>query len=482
MNVCTLIPLASLRGTLLTLAALLFGTFITSCDSANVQSDSPPLLFNLSHLDGLGETISRGDSTLRIIHIYSEAPDYAWVADDDEGAAALDDAARAAIVYLRHFELTADRASLKKAKQLLRFVMYMQRNDGLFYNFVWDASLRINTEHVNSRADSFGWWAARGLWALGSGARVLIDEDPAFSELCARRARLAYPHLRSLLTKYGQYGFPGGRAVPLWLISETASDATSELLLGLVSLQSAYPDEELQDMVERFADGIATMQYGSMNVFPYGSHASFTGIWHGWGNSQTMALSEAGRTESAVHEAENFYSRLLTEGWLSSITFNDPDSEREFAQIAYAVRAAAVGLLRLSEATSNTKYAIMAGLTASWFSGNNVASFAMYDPATGRGFDGIGEGPSVNQNAGAESTIEALFTILEIEHNQVARKWFGARSAESGRIERDGKDYAYRVFVVDTDDGARRLGLILNLTDEQTTILEAGDLDRFLAD
>ncbi|GMQ81897.1 MAG: hypothetical protein BMS9Abin05_1334 [Rhodothermia bacterium] len=482
MNVDTPTLTGTMRSVSLILTAIMFSTLTTGCDSAEDLRDSPSLLFNLSHLDRLGETISLGDSTLRIIHIYSEAPDYAWVADDDEGAAALDDAARAAVVYLRHFELTGDRDSLEKAKQLLRFIMYMQREDGLFYNFVWDSSLRINTDHPNSRAEPFGWWAARGIWALGTGARVLMDEDPSFSELSAERIRRAYPHLRILLTKYQQYGFPGGRAVPLWLISETASDATSELLLGLTSLYRAYPDEELREMVDRFADGIATMQYGSMNVFPYGSHASFTGIWHGWGNSQTMALSEAGRTASAVYEAENFYPRLLTEGWLNSISFNDPDASREFDQIAYAVRAVAVGLLRLSEATSETKYAIMAGLAASWFLGNNVASFAMYDAKTGRGYDGIGEDRSVNRNSGAESTIEALFTILEIEYNREARMWIGARNGEGGRIAREGKEYTYRVFTMGADEGVHRLGLVLDLTNEQLMILEAGDLDRFLAD
>ena len=55
----------------------------------------------------------------------------------------------------------------------------------------------------------------------------------------------------------------------------------------------------------------------------------------------------------------------------------------------------------------------MAGLAAGWFYGNNSAVFAMYDPTTGRGYDGL-MGPSefrVNRNAGAESTIEALMAL-----------------------------------------------------------------------
>jgi hypothetical protein len=59
-------------------------------------------------------------------------------------------------------------------------------------------------------------------------------------------------------------------------------------------------------------------------------------------------------------------------------------------------------------------------LTA-WFFGNNPAAMQMYDPKTGRGFDGILSATEINRNAGAESTIEALYAILEVEANATAR-------------------------------------------------------------
>ena len=40
---------------------------------------------------------------MAIIHIYSNYPDYAYVGDDDEGIACIDDAARAAIFYLEYY-------------------------------------------------------------------------------------------------------------------------------------------------------------------------------------------------------------------------------------------------------------------------------------------------------------------------------------------------------------------------------------------
>ncbi|NQV72378.1 hypothetical protein HQ496_04580 [bacterium] len=463
------------------LIMLFCGLTFPGCDSQDPDSETSASQFNLKHLDSLGETVTQNEVTYRFVHIYSEAPNYGWVGDEDEGIAALDDAARAAVVYLRHFELTGDSGSADKAKQLIRFVMKMQRSDGLFYNFIFDNALTINTTHQNSRADAFQWWAGRGVWALGVCAQVFEASDPTLSKLCETRIRLTYPYLQQYLSKYGTYTVIGGRRYPLWLVDETASDATSELLLGLISLNRAYPDGVVQEMIDRFSDGVATMQYGSLSVFPYGSHASWQEIWHGWGNSQTMAVSEAGRPASAIFEADNFYARLLVYGFLHSIPFDNPNNEREFEQIAYATRAIAVGLVKLSEATSDRKYAVMAGLAASWFTGNNVAGEKMYDPATGRGYDGIGPGGVINRNAGAESTIEAVFTILEIENNPVAREWMSAKGGAVQLVTKVGKDYSYRVFTIGAGAKEQRLGLILNLTDQKSMIYESVDLDQFLA-
>ena len=57
-----------------------------------------------------------------------------------------------------------------------------------------------------------------------------------------------------------------------------------------------------------------------------------------------------------------------------------------------------------------------AGLAASWYFGNNMAGVQMYYPDTGLVYDGI-NGPvafRVNQNSGAESTIEGLMSMIAI--------------------------------------------------------------------
>ncbi|MFN8562057.1 MAG: hypothetical protein U0703_10645 [Anaerolineae bacterium] len=80
---------------------------------------------------------------------------------------AVDDAARAAVVYLE-YERTGDASLLDEAKRCLEFVLYMQANDGEFYNFVTDKTGMINRTGGTSYK-SLGWWAMR--MASGAGRR-----------------------------------------------------------------------------------------------------------------------------------------------------------------------------------------------------------------------------------------------------------------------------------------------------------------------
>lgn len=472
------------------LSILLLMTILLGCSGGKVStSQSAESIVNLDHLDHLLEWVERDDGEYAIVHIYSEAPDYGWVDDDDEGAAAVDDAARAAVLYLRHFELTKEPESRRKAEALLRFIRYMQTDTGLFYNFVWDSDLKINETHPNSVADAFTWWAARSVWALGRCVEVFDDVEDGPAAECLESVRRTYPHLQELLSRYGETVERNGRTYPAWLIEESGADATSELLLGLLAIHRADPNPAIEDMIRRFGDGLRMMQYGKADEYPYAAHASWIELWHAWGNAQTQALSQSADLSSARLEAESFYPRLLIDGWIHSMDFSEPDRIRRFEQIAYGVRCVAIGLLELFDATGEPRYAKMAGLAASWFTGNNVVETLMYDPSTGRGFDGIQDSRTVNFNAGAESTIEALYTILEIEEQPLAATWLYSEGGPTLKMERNGKEYIYRIFSTRDRDashppienpGPRRLGLVLNLTDRDLALLEGEALDTFL--
>jgi hypothetical protein len=122
----------------------------------------------------------------------------------------------------------------------------------------------------------------------------------------------------------------------------------------------------------------------------------------------------------------------MKNAWLRELEFGSRVDWRiaradTFPQIAYAVRPMVVGALHMAEISGNPRYAELAAELATWFFGNNPARALMYDSQTGRGYDGILSDTRINRNAGAESTIEALLTLLAVEANAAARaRLYGA--------------------------------------------------------
>ena len=157
---------------------------------------------------------------------------------------------------------------------------------------------------------------------------------------------------------------------------------------------------------------------------------------HMAGDKDVQALHDSAMVASAVREARGWYGRLLMEGFLKECDVSEPGRAAEFEQIAYGVRPMAVGLIRLYEATADRDYLLMAGLAASWLTGNNPAGRPMYDPATGRCYDGIRDSLTLNLNSGAESTIEALYTLIEVERYPAASACLFAKKVASGRTDR----------------------------------------------
>ena len=159
------------------------------------------------------------------------------------------------------------------------------------------------------------------------------------------------------------------------------------------------------------------------------------------------------------------------------MTFNKKESTRRFERIAYAVRCVAVGLIRLYEATGEERFAVMAGLAASWLTGNNAAGEPMFDPATGRGYDGIDEQARVNHNSGAESTIEAIYTLVEVERHPAACEWLDATGERLVRKTHDGEETLYRIFHSGKGATGQRVALLMNLATEQLHLLRGGAVD-----
>lgn len=379
-------------------------------------------IVNFRHLDHLTEHVTVNGDPVALVHVYANYPDYEWVDAKEsgpEGIACVDDAARAAVVALRDYELHGHGESLERARPLLRFVLAMQTEDGQFYNFVFKDN-SINRDGRTS-FKSFGWWAARGVWACGLGYRIFRDVDTVFAEKLRAAVELSLPHVEKMLASYGQREEEGGFAIPRWLLYESGADATSELFLGLIEYERAAPSPRVQRMIRKIAEGLITMQDGDAATYPFGAHRSWRTFVHLWGNAQVQGLATAGQLlrdkpmlASAQRSARSFFTRLVCNGMFREWDLRDPNGKKEFDQIAYGVRPVVLGALRMYDASGDTDYLRLAGLAASWFLGNNPAGKVMYDSLSGRCYDGIRDSTTLNLNSGAESTIEALYTMVEL--------------------------------------------------------------------
>lgn len=388
---------------------------------------------NLAHLNFLTEPVQIQGQDMAIVHIYSEHPKYDWVDASGEGIAAVDDVARAALVYLDYYERTKDALALDQARRLLNFTIYMQAEDGEYYNFVLDREGTINRDGITSYK-SWGWWAARGQWALAAGYRVFKALDPAYADLLQSHYLKGEAALASKLTASSIYNELHGTPVPAWFLGE-GSDVSALAVLSLAEYQAVAPNDRTKGLILSLGDAVAAYQLGGPADYPFAAHpssAASTAMWHAWGSHQCHALASAGLLlqqpawiASAQREADIFYGHLLASDFLNQMAVVPVRG----GQIAYGQQTLTSCFLALAAATGNQTYLQYAGLAAGWFYGNNMARVAMYDPATGRGCDGI-QGPSefrVNRNAGAESTIEALYTLMKVVDEPVASRYLHFR-------------------------------------------------------
>ncbi|HEV3015256.1 MAG TPA: hypothetical protein VG499_18445 [Actinomycetota bacterium] len=461
--------LPTLRRALLALLALVVTVGVVAAPAGAAGPAPPVRLTNLAHLDFLGDRVAppeqSGHTTWRIdrepeigvLWTYAEPqPDGSYrrlgggtydPATDTwgQGAFNADDMTRAAVVYLRHWRQFGDQASRDRAYQLLRGVTYLQTSSGPDAGNVvlWmqpDGTLNPSptpTEEPDPSDSGPSYWLARTIWALGEGYAAFRAADPAFAGFLRERLELSLDALdRQVLDpRYGTYQTVDGLRLPAWLIVDGA-DASSEAVYGLAAYVRAGGPARARLDLRRLADGVARMPLGDVRDWPYGAllpWARSRSLWHAWGDQMAGSLAEAGRAlgredwvRVAVGETGRFTPHLLAQGgpengWLPAPT--------DRVQIAYGADATLQNLLRTAAAARRPAFADLAGIAGAWYFGNNPAGVAMYDPATGRTFDGINPDRTVNRNSGAESTIHGLLSMLALDaHPAVA-----ARARVAGR-------------------------------------------------
>ena len=350
-----------------------------------------------------------------------------------QGAFNADDVSRAAIVYLRHWEQFGDDHSRDRAYQLLRGLAYLQTIDGPNAGNVvlWmqpDGTLTPSADPIEfpdpSDSDA-SYWLARTIWAFGEGYAAFVEEDTDFAAFLDARLTLALDAVDRQVIEpyYGTHQVVDGLQWPAWLIADGA-DASSEAIYGLVAYVAAggAASDDAEELLVRLAEGIALMQLGDATTWPFGTLMPWAGsrsVWHAWGDQMAGALAAAADlteredwAQQAGEVAGTFTPHLLAQGGPDHSWMPTP---AERSQIAYGVDATLQNLVSIAAVSDGDAFLDLASFAGAWYFGNNPAGTAMYDPDTGRTFDGVTFEGDINRNAGAESTIHGLLSMLVLD-------------------------------------------------------------------
>ena len=406
---------------------VIFGA-CTSADNSSVNS-----LVNTSHLEHLFQEIDINDDIcLGTVWIYSNAPDYSLVNDEDEGFTCVDDVSRALVFYCRQYKINPVQENHDKIESLTRFIMYMKADNGYYHNSLY-LDNGINTVHPNSRPIP-NFWSWRAFWAL---TEVNLLDSPELSRLSVQTK----PYLEHLLVNI-EHLFPSesdtieyeGIRIPS-IIGAYGADQLAVIMIGLTNYYQINNSPIIKDLLLKLGHYLLAAQYGDENSSPYYAFLSWKNIWHAWGNMQAYALLYAGRIienvqfiDAGINEVKYFYPYCIEQDFISEFRLvrnNDSllmHDLHPFPQISYGMRPMIFASLEAHLITGDEAYAILAGKLAMWYFGNNPAKQVMYDHVTGRAYDGINSASKTNFNSGAESTIEALLSIQAMESNAIAKR------------------------------------------------------------
>jgi hypothetical protein len=412
--------------------AVLFGAALFSCKKKSatpgpIQTPDTSMV-NLAHLDHLYTSVTFPDgAAAACVYIYSNYPDYTNVEATGEGFTCVDDVSRATLVYLRSNRYLTDTAISNKLYNLITFLLEMQSSNGYFYNFLLTPG-QINTSGPTS-TNQPNWWSWRALLALTEAAPAMKSLNPTlYNKMTAAIAKLVSRLATDLAGLPQTTATVSGVTIPQWLPSGSATDQSAVLMLGLINYCNANSDPVMTGLVKSLADGIVLMQLSDTTNFPHGAFLSYQNTWHAYGNMQAYALMQAGNflnappyNKAALTEVNNYYPWLLQNGFQSSFSLSEGGGvvqilfDTAYPQIAYDIEPMVFAAAEAYKETGQAGYADMAGHLAAWLLGANAANTDMYSVATGVCFDGISSPTGVNQNSGAESTIEALLTIQKVE-------------------------------------------------------------------
>lgn len=336
----------------------------------------------ISQIGRLTRVVPLAGPAAHAIAVYAEPlsadaglPEYLRPADERgfEGVACVDDAARAVVLYCALWRRWGLPSAWTAAHGLLRFLAYMQEEDGRFANFILDWAGQRNLTGSTSFLGG-PQWQARALHALACGAATFGGTE--WDERFRRGLRwvddfIPYMDVRAVCVL---------AAVQHWQATGTASSAERAV---------AWAQE-----IAGYGSGDCLLNEAAVEPI------------HLWGHLQETALAETGRAFRRPDLVER--GRVSAESLLLPAVDECLISEHV---LPFDVSCVVSGLSAVARATGNVRYAAAAARARSWFFGRNAAGQPVYDRGRGLVYDGIDEG-RVSRNSGAESNIEGALALL----------------------------------------------------------------------
>lgn len=313
---------------------------------------------------------------------------------DPDSGYTLDDNARALIAIVMYYEKFNIDDSLTLASRYLKFMDYVQQNDGWFQNYVdingeiTAQNLEVNLEDANGRA----------LWSLGyflSKKDLLPNNIIKMAENCFVKAlpniaALTSPRAISFALK-GLYYF------------NTTSDKSVESVTEILVQKLLRYYEVTSDQDWKWYEDYLTY---ANSVLPEAMMYAYLIL----GNKKYKEIAEV--------TFDFLLSQYFMKGKIQVIPnkgwFHKRNERTFFGEQPIEVAYTMFTLELFYQVTQKIKYKEQLQIAFSWFLGNNHLTQIMYNTVNGASYDGLEE-ENININQGAESTVCFLLARLVIE-------------------------------------------------------------------
>lgn len=308
----------------------------------------------------------------------------------------IDDNARALVAMVNHYKIFRKESDLELIKIYLNFIIFCQKHDGSFLNYV-DKYGNFTENNSNENLEDAN---GRAIWALGE----FCSHAELFSEDLRNKANYAFLKALKTTTDY------------------KSPRAISFIIKGLFEYNTTHKNSEIKQIIASLADNLVS-KYAELS----------DENWQWYENYLTYANSVIPEAMlcAAISENNDLYKNIAKASFdfLLSITFKDGLIKvvsnigwhqkgieanvygEQPIDVAYTVLALSRFYKSFNE---NEEYFDKMQSAFNWFLGKNHLNQIVYNPKTGGCFDGLEE-KHINLNQGAESTVSYLMARLALK-------------------------------------------------------------------